>query len=247
MQANPKQFALDISQAPKPSLMNFIPPEKSAGAPFALLEALNEIVTHWKQKQPLPEVLSWIYCWGATGSGKSHLTQALKNEAIQAQCSYLELRHADQTAWQALQACIDKQQLPQACFVENIDQLDTDEQNLLFRLQLEARGAPNVFLFCTGAQSAAGLDLREDICSRLSWGLNFELPVLTDEQKIQAIHQAARERGISLSNEVPLWLLNNFHRDLPSLLSLIEALDHFSLEKKRAITLPLLREFLQSP
>jgi DnaA family protein len=31
---------------------------------------------------------------------------------------------------------------------------------------------------------------------------------------------------------------------MPSLMSLLEALDHYSLETKRAITLPLLKEML---
>jgi DnaA family protein len=170
----------------------------------------------------------------------------MKSETINHNISQLHLKPGDQMAWQNLTQLIETQLLPRAIFIEDIDRLQTDEQSTLFRLQIEARENPNLLLLCTGSSSVNGLKIREDVQSRLSWGLNFELQVLTDEQKIQAIHLAAKERGISLSNDVPAWLLNHFHRDLPSLLSLIEALDHFSLEKKRAITLPHLREFLQS-
>lgn len=246
MQPNQKQFALDISQTPQASLRNFITPENSTQDQFSLLEALKKVVGHWTDGTRIPADLLWIYCWGPLGSGKTHLVEALKNEAAILKLSNLHLKPGDQAAWGKLIQLIDTKLLPRAIFIEDIDRLQTDEQSTLFRLQIEARENPDLFLFCTGSVSVAGLTIREDVQSRLSWGLNFELQVLTDEQKIQAIHVAAKERGISLSNDVPAWLLNHFHRDLPSLLSLIEALDHFSLEKKRAVTLPLLREFLQS-
>src|SRR5882672_6767769 len=41
-------------------------------------------------------------------------------------------------------------------------------------------------------------------------------------------------------------LLTRLKRDLPSLMTVLEALDRYSLETKRPITLPLLRELLQS-
>jgi len=249
MHDQPKQFALDISQTPKPSLSNFIEPSISAGATgsLTLLETLREVVRHWQTRTSLPLALSWIYCWGATGSGKTHLIEALKDQALHCRADTVVLQHGSSAAWQALNEKLSqKRQLPQVCLVDGVDLLDADEQNVLFRLQLESKDQADVFLFCAGSSSALTLNLREDIRSRLSWGLNFELSVLSDDQKMEALHQAARERGISLSADVPAWLLNHFHRDLPSLLSLIEALDHFSLEKKRAITLPLLREFLKS-
>jgi DnaA family protein len=246
MQPNQKQFALDISQTPKPSLRNFITPKNSTKDQFGLLDALKKISSHWANQTRIPSELLWIYCWGPEGCGKTHLVLAMLSEALALKLTNLHLKPGDQKAWQNLSQLIETQLLPRAIFIEDIERLNADEQNTLFRLQIEARENPDLFLFCTGSTSVAGLKIRDDIQSRLSWGLNFELPVLTDEQKIQAIHLAAKERGISLSNDVPAWLLNHFHRDLPSLLSLIEALDHFSLEKKRAVTLPLLREFLQS-
>jgi DnaA-homolog protein len=46
---------------------------------------------------------------------------------------------------------------------------------------------------------------------------------------------------------VPAYLLTHFRRDMPSLMALLDALDRFSLEQKRAVTLPLLRTMLASP
>ena len=49
------------------------------------------------------------------------------------------------------------------------------------------------------------------------------------------------------SDDVPAYLLTHFRRDMPSLMALLDALDRFSLEQKRAVTLPLLRTMLASP
>jgi DnaA family protein len=48
-----------------------------------------------------------------------------------------------------------------------------------------------------------------------------------------------------LSPDVLPWLLSRFYRDMPNLMALIDALDAYSLETKRAVTLPLVRELLQ--
>jgi DnaA family protein len=42
------------------------------------------------------------------------------------------------------------------------------------------------------------------------------------------------------------YLLTHFRRDMPSLSAMLDALDRYSLETQRPITLPLLRELLQS-
>jgi DnaA family protein len=75
--------------------------------------------------------------------------------------------------------------------------------------------------------------------------LVFQTQLLDDGEKIQALEQAAKARGLVLSPDVLPWLLNRFYRDMPNLMALIDALDAYSLETKRAVTLPLVRELLQ--
>ncbi len=87
-----------------------------------------------------------------------------------------------------------------------------------------------------------GLKVREDLRTRLAWGLVFRLNPLSDDEKITVLMQAAQARGLQLSHDVPTWLIKHYQRDLRSLMRLLDALDQFSLEKKRAVTLPLMRE-----
>lgn len=245
MNSGQRQFALDILKTPKPSLQNFIVPESLNLRLVSLTDALKTITHAWESKTPIPAGFAWIYCWGPEGSGKTHLLRAMANEAEKWGEKFIYLHPSDQANWERVEQHVD--QLPNVILIDDVDTLSESQQSTVFRIQIEAKARPSLFLFLTGKSSIAGLTLRDDVKSRLGSGMNFELSTLSDNEKILAIHQAAKDRGITLSSDVPPWLLSNFHRDLPSLLSLIEALDQFALEKKRAITLPLLREFLQSP
>ena len=243
MSEAPRQFALDISNTPEPGLGNFITPNPG-GSAISIVDLLTKIKLNWESDLPIPTEFSWLYCWGASGSGKTHLLKAMLALAIEHGVSAIYLTPSDPSGWSTLEKNINN--LPNAILIDDVAALNAEQQAVLFRIQIETKEKAGKLLFITGDQSIAGLNLRDDVKSRLGWGLNFELTVLSDSQKIIAINQAAAERGINLSQDVAPWLLSNFHRDLPSLLSLIEALDHFSLERKRAVTLPLLREFLQS-
>ena len=61
------------------------------------------------------------------------------------------------------------------------------------------------------------------------------------------INRVYADLGITLTDDVAAYLLTHFRRDMPSLMALLDALDRFSLEQKRAVTLPLLRRMLARP
>ena len=88
------------------------------------------------------------------------------------------------------------------------------------------------------------LPLRADLATRLAAGLVYQLHGLDDEEKSAALHRHAAARGLRLAPEVTAYLLRHARRDMPSLLALLDALDRYSLETQRAITVPLLRELL---
>jgi DnaA family protein len=88
------------------------------------------------------------------------------------------------------------------------------------------------------------LGLRPDLVTRLGWGLVYQVHALTDADKSEALEHYAAARGFSLQPEVRQYLLARVRRDLPTLLAMLDALDRYSLEAKRPITVPLLRELL---
>jgi DnaA family protein len=135
--------------------------------------------------------------------------------------------------------------MPSVIAVDDVDALDERLVGALFRILNGVQASKNIHIFMAGKAAPANLELREDLRTRLGWGLVFQTQLLDDGEKIQALEEAARARGLVLSPEVLPWLLNRFYRDMPNLMALIDALDAYSLETKRAVTLPLVRELLQ--
>ena len=129
--------------------------------------------------------------------------------------------------------------------VDDVDQLDDRLVGSLFRILNGVQASKAIHIFMAGNTAPANLKLREDLRTRLGWGLIFQTQLLDDDEKIQALEEAAKARGLVLSPDVLPWLLSRFYRDMPSLMALIDALDAYSLETKRAVTLPLVRELLQ--
>jgi DnaA family protein len=89
------------------------------------------------------------------------------------------------------------------------------------------------------------LALREDLRTRLGWGLVYQLKPLSDADKAVHLRAEAARRGLRLSEEVVGYLLTRLPRDLPNLNSVLDGLDRYSLATHRPVTLPLVREALE--
>lgn len=243
----PKQFALDISHSPQASLENYLP-----GKDLALISALQDIERSWLKadtqitSNPLNQ--RWIYWWGPEGSGRTHLLAAIGNAAKDVGLEHIALSPSEPTAWVRLEekmAALSESITPSVITVDDVDRLDDRLVGSLFRILNGVQASKATYVFMTGNAAPASLKLREDLRTRLGWGLIFQTQLLEDDEKIQALEEAAKARGLVLSPDVLPWLLNRFYRDMPSLMALIDALDAYSLETKRAVTLPLVRELLQ--
>jgi DnaA family protein len=157
-----------------------------------------------------------LYLWGESGSGKSHLLQA---------CG-------------VLQACSGTHA------VDDVENLDEAAQISLFNAINEARQSGAVVL-AAGNAPPAQLPLREDLKSRLAWGLVYQVKLLSDAERSTYLRAEAARRGMQLPDEVVAYLLTRMRRDLRSLTAILDRLDQVSLELKRPITLPLLREAIK--
>jgi len=133
---------------------------------------------------------------------------------------------------------------PDLVVADDVEKLDEPAQQRLFAAINAARqGEPPVL--AAGSQPPAQLALREDLRTRLAWGLVYQLKPLTDAEKALHLRAQAERRGLRLSDEVLAYLLTRLPRDLASLNSVLEALDRYSLAAKRPVTVPLVREALE--
>ena len=141
-----------------------------------------------------------------------------------------------------------KSHLLQACgargAADDVEKLDDASQVGLFNAINEARQSGGAVL-AAGNAPPARLPLRDDLKSRLAWGLVYQVKPLTDEERGVFLRSEAGRRGMQLPDEVVSYLMTRMRRDLRSLTAVLDRIDQVSLELKRPITLPLLREALK--
>jgi DnaA family protein len=221
-------MTLDLGTPPLPSLDNF------AGAGNAELLATLRGLDQALAAGPATD--RTIYVWGEPGSGRSHLLQAFLCAAPPG-CGRLAGPYSPLAGFD-----FDPAVLRYA--VDDCDALSPAQQIAAFNLFNEVRAHTGAALLMAGNAAPLQLAVRDDLRSRCGWGLVFQLAALTDADKTAVLQRAAHERGIVLAADLAPYLLSHFRRDMPSLMKLFDALDRFSLEQKRAITLPLLRAML---
>jgi len=134
---------------------------------------------------------------------------------------------------------------PELFIADDVETLDSVAQRALF-VAINAARDGQAAVLAAGTAPPAQLPLREDLRSRLAWGLVYQLKPLTDAEKALYLRAEAGRRGLRLSDEVLWYLLNHLPRDLGSLHGVLEVLDRYSLASQRAVTLPLVREALSA-
>lgn len=168
-----------------------------------------------------------VYLWGEAGCGRSHLLQALA-------------ANAGATWWHAGTSA----DRPGICLVDDVEQLDGPAQVALFNRINAIRARADAACVATGSLPPARLPLREDLRTRLGWGLVYQLQPLADDEKVAALRSQAAVRGLALGDEVANYLLHHLPRDMRTLAAALDALDSLALAQKRALTLPLVRQWL---
>jgi DnaA family protein len=225
-----KQIALPIVLSIEQTLESFVP-----GSNSAVLEHLALFAKH-PNRSPVP-----TYIWGESGSGKTHLLQAVShelNKLKQAHC-YLGPEQAQaqlrfDPAWEVI-------------LMDDVDQYDAAQQHFAFNCFVNAltpSSGLQRWVLAAGSCPPKDLELREDLRTRLGWGHIFHLQTLGEEGCKLVLQQHAAELGLHLSQDLQDYILSRFSRDLSSLVQLLKELDSYALQTKRAITIPLLKSML---
>jgi DnaA family protein len=152
-----------------------------------------------------------VYMWGESGAGKTHLARAFERD--------LAGRRGVRV-------------------IDGVETLDEAAQAELFNAFVDRAFA---FLLVTASAAPRDVPVRRDLATRLATGLTYRVQPLTDEQKRAALATHARTRGFELSEEVASYLLTHARRDMGSLMSALDAIDQYSLETRRPVTVPLLK------
>ena len=187
-----------------------------------------------------PNELRGLYIWGPEGVGKSHLAQALC-QRINGDVRYLPLAElAGFPSDAVLEGCA------QADLVlfDDLALIASDGvwQESLFHLfnQRRAAGLPMVF---TADRAPSGFgSMLPDLRSRLSALAVFHVPAASDDELIEILKFRAKQRGLTLSDDVCRYITSRAPRRIDALISLLDQLDEASLARGRAVTIPLITE-----
>lgn len=204
------QLPLDIGIAPAPTLANFV-----VGDNGELIETLQRML---KTSSP-----QFIYIWGESGVGKSHLAQAIAT--------------VEDGVPAFTETC-------QHYVVDDVDTLSHEGLDRLFALMNEVRSHPGTTLLTTGRRSPAEKFVRPDICTRLTWGPVYQVQPIVG-QMWEVLLAQAQDRGIEVTPEAEQWMQTYLPRDIKELSLLIAEMDRELLvQKKGAITVPALKRWL---
>lgn len=231
----PQQLSLGVSLNDDATFENFYAPDETPNAQVrsavrSQIELANE---------------PFIYLWGASGCGLTHLLQAACHhaETLDKTFQYFPLR--DLIGYAPDELFTGLEDLDFVC-LDGVDLIidRTDWELALFNLYNRLRDAGKLLLV------AAVIGPRElpvklpDLASRLQWGATFHVHTLVDEEKQHALQFRARARGLELSDEVANFIIQRLPRDMNELFWQLNRLDHASLAEQRKLTIPFVKKIL---
>ena len=188
----------------------------------------------------------FLYLWGDSGCGKSHLLQGacqamgLKNKST----AYLPLMLLKEWGPDSIEG-MEEQTL---IAIDDLDAIAGEKvwEEAIFHLYNRVRDNGKTILLISGKKNpASALVHLADLRSRLAWGLVFQIHELPDELKMLVIQQLAHKRGFELSDNAAFFLINRCARNMPDLYQILNQLDEASLEAKRKITIPFIKSVLK--
>lgn len=185
-----------------------------------------------------------VYLWGARASGRTHLLQALCRDrlAAGAPSQYLPLAERGQFPPDILSGA-ERQSV--VC-LDDIDSVAGDGlwERALFNLyNTLSEGAGRLVVSAACAPQRLALDLA-DLRSRLQSGLIFHLAEMPDADKRELLKMRAKGRGMMLGDDAAEYIVRRSGRGLDELMTVLERLDAGTLERRRRLTVPLIKEAL---
>jgi DnaA family protein len=226
-----QQLVLDMGHASGPTLANFCPGPNLAALQHLLL---------WLGKPGVASLRSPVptYLWGDCSSGKTHLLRAVRADLrVQQQTvGWLDGNGPD---------CGEFNEGWSAVLMDDVHLLNSELQETAFNWFINAQ-SQQIAVIAAGRLPPADLKLRDDLRTRLGWGHVFALQALSEPERRAVLRDSAHTRGLVLSDEVLDFMLRRFSRDLSSLMALLDLMDGYALQTRRAITIPLIKTMMDN-
>jgi DnaA family protein len=186
-----------------------------------------------------------VFICGASGTGKTHLLNALVS-LLEPFCGVeLVSPVGDPPRFPDLDRLVSGHSDPEAeiCGValDDAHLLNREEQAHLWNIsnKLTRSGGPLIIAAQTTPDDTFAGD--PHLKSRITAGLVFSLEPPEDNVRVLILDKIARDRNIRLGREVCNYLVTRKPRNVKELERIVETLDRASLQFKRRITIPLVK------
>jgi DnaA family protein len=211
-----------------------------------------------------------LWLWGASGSGKTHLLQAVCASASQpggasasqpggasasqpggastslpdaAPAAYFPLARSLALPPEALAGF----ERTRVLCVDDVDAVAGDPawEQALFRLFNDAAELHTRLIFAAATPPGQSEWCLKDWRSRAAACVVYQVRELDDDGRMEALRLRAAQRGLQLPYETSQYLLKRMPRDLRSLFDILDQLDEASLVAQRRLTIPFIRDALE--
>ena len=191
-------------------------------------------------------ISNFYFIWGNEGRGKSYIMRGLHRKYLEEgkQTFHFSFRDNSTTSTEIL-TNLDSLE---AVFIEDFElmQISEDWERAMFNL-INGCYVSGTKIYLSSNIVSKDLPIRlKDLASRLSSFTAIEVPEITEEEKIQALLQSSKRKGLLLDNKTIQYIISYTSRSLSDLLRLLNELDSFSLKKKIKISPSLVREMVNT-
>ena len=197
-----------------------------------LLRLINQLFLNEKSSE--------VYIYGASGQGKTHVLQGAVLKALEIDKNAVYIDCSDLFPDYILDFV---DQIDFICF-DNVHSILRESQEVFFDLYNRARQA-QIFILVSGNTLPSDLEVMKDLKTRLSLAAVYKLEELNDELIMSVIDSQMSQRNLSVNSNVYEYLFKNYSRDLKLLLSTLNDLDKASLQAKKPISIPFVKNFLE--
>ncbi len=197
----------------------------------------NASVVATVKAPPAPGV--WLS--GRSGSGRSHLLQALVAERDPGSAMYLPLECAFPAS------VLDELPPDMVVCLDNIEQVlgnATWERALMVLYERLLIGSGRLVIAASDAVRQTDIAL-PDLRSRFQALVGLRLEFLDDQAQGEALRLRARIRGLELPEETLRYLMSRLPRDPTSLYAWLARLDEASLSEQRKLTVPFVSDVMR--
>lgn len=204
---------------------------------------LHQHMTMALQQPPAKANLTYI--WGAGGSGRTHVLQATCHAlyAQQKPVFYVSLASHAQLAPQILQGL---DYYTWVC-LDNIDAVVGQPawEEALFYWYNAMMQAGRQMLVSAAKPPAQTPWCLADLRSRMTQGAVFQCHALDESGLAEALQLRVQRQGLQVSPQVIHYLLTHFDRNSSQIFPFFRRLEQFSLQKKRAISIPTIKLLIE--